>query len=437
MSNILSRLKMHITEGNGFAGVQRYGINTSWIFLQKAAALLVSFFVGVYIARYLGPKDYGLLNYAISFVGIFSAVSTLGSDEILRRELVKGTEKKEALISTCFWIKLVGSILTILCLIFVSMFVVSGALVRLLIFIYAFTFLFQALNIFDIFFQSQVQSKRSAYVFIAATFASALLKIFGIAMHAGVVYFVAVYLCESIFIAMGLWFSYSLFYSSLNFGKFDRRIAREILMSSWPLMLSGIAITTYMRIDQVIIGNMLGVTSVGVYAIAAKLSEVWYILPAVICSSLFPALVHIRTKDPALYAKRLMKLYFMMFWLAVLIAFPISLFARPIILMLFGTAYLGATHVLQIYVWAGVAVFVGSALAQYLTIENFTKIYFVTTLIGGILNISLNVLLIPRFGIVGSAWATVISYSSVIVSIVFFQKTIQHARLMLRGIFQL
>ena len=188
-----------------------------------------------------------------------------------------------------------------------------------------------------------------------------------------------------------------------------------------------------MRIDQVMIKEIMDTGAVGNYAVAVRLSEVWYFIPMAITSSLFPAIIDAKKISEKLYYERLQKLYALMTWLAIGIALPITFLADDIIRLLFGMQYQDAAGVLVIYVWAGVFVFLGVASSQYLIVENYTRISFFRTAIGAIVNVGLNIILIPKYGINGAAMATLISYFLSTFFICFIPKTSKQAVLMLKS----
>ncbi|HHD92551.1 MAG TPA: flippase, partial [Candidatus Portnoybacteria bacterium] len=191
---------------------------------------------------------------------------------------------------------------------------------------------------------------------------------------------------------------------------FRIQTAISLLKDSWPLILSGVAITIYMRIDQVMIQNMLGSKEVGYYAAAVKLSEAWYFIPMAITSSLFPAIINAKKKGEALYYSRLQRLYDLVVWIAVAIALPTTFLAPWIIKILYGNAYLPAANALRIYIWAGVFISLLVSSGSWLVNENFTKIALYRNASGSIVNILLNIYLIKGYGIEGATFATLISY---------------------------
>jgi O-antigen/teichoic acid export membrane protein len=404
------------------------------MFVGRFFAIFTSFLVGIYIARYLGPSNYGLLNYVTSFVGLFVFLAYFGIDSIVSRELVKNPEKKDTLIGTGFYIKLAGSILAILSIFLISFFITEDLFTLSLIWLFSLSFIPQAFNIIEIYFQSQVLSKNIVLAQIISNLISAILKILCIMIGKGIFWLIVIYIIEASLYAGILLFSFRKFGNHLRTWRFEFPIARYILKDAWPLMFSTVALSIYMKIDQVMIKNMLGNEGAGIYAVAAKLSEVWYVIPMVICASVSPAIIKAAKVSTQLFEQRIRKLYFFMFWLAFFVASVITIFAYPIIQTLFGSTYLSAVPVLQIYVWAGIAISMGYAINQYLLAHNLTKITFYNNVLGALLNVILNIILIPKMGISGAAIATLVSYIVAIFGVFLFKESRAQGYLVLKSI---
>ena len=206
--------------------------------------------------------------------------------------------------------------------------------------------------------------------------------------------------------------------------KLKIKTATSLLKDSWPLIISGIAISIYMKIDQVMIREMMNVEAVGQYVAAVRLSEAWYYIPMVIVASLFPAIVNAKKQSEELYYSRIQKLYDFMVWTAIAIALPITFLSDRIVELLYGTQYNQAGSVLEIHIWTGVFVFAGVASSKWLLSENLQIFSTINTFIGVIINIGLNYFLIPRIGIEGAAWATLGSYFiAAYLSLLLWKKT--------------
>lgn len=401
-------------------GFRRYFANTGWMFIGQLFSLLVAFFVGAWIARYLGPEKYGILNYAIAFAGLFSFLAALGIDGILTRELINQPEKRNELLGTAWRLKLAGGLLALLCASAAALIVEKEALVRLLVFLFSFSFIFQSGGVIQLFFQAEVKAKRNIKVQIITSSISAVLKIILILSGLGLVFLVIIYSLEALILTIGLFRSYRNYGLRAAAWKFNPILARQLWRNSWPLMLSGAAVLLFMRIDQVMIGQILGDIEVGFYAAGVKIAELWYFFPIIICSSLFPAIINAKKIGGINYNRRLRHLYYLLGFSAVVLAIPVSYLAGPIIFWLFGSSYAPAVSVLQIYVWSSVGGFLGIGLGQYLLAENLNVTNLLATFGAAVLNIVLNCFWIRSWGINGAALATLVSYFFVPVFLFIF-----------------
>jgi len=391
-------------------GFMKYFKNTSWLFFEKILRMVVGLFVGIWVARYLGPEQFGLFSYAQSFVGLFLAFATLGLDGIVIRELVKDENRRDELLGTAFWLKLMGAFAVLLLLFSAVPFTSNEGETNLLIFIIASATIFQSFNVVDMYFQSKVLSKYVVYTNVVSLFFSSIIKIILILNEAPLLAFAWVVLFDSFILSAG--FVYYFFkHTDVNFRhlKFNAVTAKVLLKDSWPLILSSIVISVYMKIDQVMIKEMLGSEAVGQYAAAVRLSEAWYFIPMVISASLFPAIVNAKKVSEALYYARLQKLYDLMVWIALAIALPMTFMSDWVVEMLYGVAYNEAGTVLMIHIWAGVFVFLGVASSKWFVAENLQLLSMWRTFFGMLVNVLLNILLIPKYGITGAAFATLIS----------------------------
>ena len=352
-------------------GFMKYFKNTSWLFFEKILRMLVGLFVGIWVTRYLGPERFGLFSYAQSFVGLFAAIATLGLDGIVVREIVKDESKATELIGTAFYLKLMGAVVTLLVLVIATQFTSNNRYTNLLVFIIASATIFQSFNVVDMYFQSKVLSKYAVFSNIISLFISSIVKITLILINAPLVAFAWAILFDSVVLAMGFIYFF-LKYSTCEIKKikFNKTIAISLLKDSWPLILSGVVISIYMKIDQVMIQEILGNEAVGQYAAATRLSEIWYFIPTILVSSLFPAVVNARKQSEELYYSRLQKLFDLVVWIAIAIALPMTFLSDIIVNMLYGEQYNQAASVLTIHIWASIFVFLGVASGQWFIAEN-------------------------------------------------------------------
>jgi O-antigen/teichoic acid export membrane protein len=190
---------------------------------------------------------------------------------------------------------------------------------------------------------------------------------------------------------------------------FSKVTARKLLKDSWPLILSGMVIAIYMKIDQVMIKEMMNAEAVGQYAAAVRISEAWYFIPMVIASSLFPAIVNAKKQSEELYYARLQKLYDVMIWTGIFIAFSVWYFSDFIIISLFGIAYKQSIPVLDVTIWILVLIFIASVHGKWLMTEGLQRYSLLYSVVGVISNTVANYYFVPRYGIVGAAYGTVLA----------------------------
>ena len=404
------------------SGFRRYFANTSWLMGHRVLSMIVALFVGVYVARYLGPERFGLLSYAGSFVGLFTALATLGLDGIMIRELVKTPERRDELLGTAFWLKAGGAILMWIGIAAAIPFTHNDTQTNILIIIIAFAVIFQAFNVIDFNYQAEVKSKFVVYAHLVQLVVSSITKLIFVWISAPLVWFACVFLLDAVVRAVGMTAMYLKNSGKVWSWKWRWQTARVLLRDSWPLILSGMAISIYLKIDQVMIKEMLGAEQVGHYAAAVRLSEAWYFVPMAITSSVFPAIINAKKQSEELYYQRLQKLYNLMVWLAIAIALPTTFLAPWVIRVLYGDAFSPASGVLSIHIWAGVFVFLGVASGKWFLTENYIKKNLYRTSLGMVTNIISNLILIPLYGIYGAAIATLLGQLSADLGYDFFDK---------------
>ncbi len=390
--------------------LQKSLINIGWLFGDKILRMGVGLIVGVWVARYLGPQQFGLLNYAVAFVALFTAIANLGLNSIVVRDLVQDPSTAETTMGTSFVLSVLGG----LCAFCLSLLVISYArpndeLAKFIVVLLSLLMVLKATDVVRYWFESQVQSKYVVWMENGVFLAVSTVKIVLILTSASLMAFIWTILAESLIVAVGLMGVYAWRGGKVSawHSRFDR--AKTLLKDSWPLILSGLAIMIYIRIDQIMLGQMLGDESVGIYSAAVRISEIWYFIPMSIAASVFPSVIEAKKNKEEFYYGRLQKLFNLMFILALAVALPMTFLSDWIVTLLFGTAYQQAGSVLAVHIWAGIFVFLGVASGSWFLIEGLQRYSFYRTLSGAIVNVGLNLILIPKFGVIGSAWATVVS----------------------------
>lgn len=396
---------------NFSSGFKKILSNTGYLFGEKVFNMILSLLVGIWVARYLGPDDYGLWQYANSLVGLVTALATLGTTQIVIRDLVNEPEEKEgSILGTSFILMIVAGSITAITVIGIGFWFNDESVTRWLIVISSVNLILISFNAFDYWFQSKVLSKYSVFARTSAKLVASVLKVCFILLTLSVIYFALAVIIGAV-VKIIIWlYSYKKENREVRKWNFDVSYAKGILKDSWPLIVSGLSVAIYMKIDQVMLKSMVDANAVGNYAVAVKISELWYFIPMAIASSVFPAIIKSKKQSKEIYYKRLQYLYDVMVGMAVAIAVPMTFLSDPLINVLFGPEYSLAGGVLAIHIWAGIFVFLGVARSKWIINENYQFYGMLFTLVGAVSNVALNIWLIPIWGIIGAAWATVISY---------------------------
>jgi len=384
--------------------------NISWLFFDKILRMGVGVIVGVWIARYLGPEQFGVLSYAIAFVALFTAVANLGLYGIVVRDLVLVPSESDTTIGTAFILQVLGGLCAFsLVLLFINYIRPSDEIAKIAITVLALVMVLKATDVVKYWFESLIQSKYVVWTESGVFLVCAIIKIWLILANASLMAFIWALFAEGLLVAGGLIILYSVRGGEIRALRVRFNRAKTLLNDSWPLILSGLAIMVYMRIDQIMLGQMLGDASVGIYTAAVRISEVWYFIPMIITASIFPLIIEAKRKSRTLYYKRMQELFDVMVVLALAVAIPMTFLSDWVVTLLFGNAFIQAGSVLSIHIWSGIFVFLWVANGKWFLIEGLQKYAFYRNLSGAVLNVGLNIILIPKFGVIGAAWATVAS----------------------------
>lgn len=385
--------------------------NAGWLFADKVLRLVVGLIVSIWVTRYLGPEQFGLLSYTGSFVYIFTSLAVMGLDWVVVRNIVRDPSRADEILGTTFLIKLAGGVAGFsLVLMAITIIRPDDWVTQMLVGITALGLFFQAFNAIDLWFQSQVKSRYTVYAKSAAFGLVSIIKILLILGEAPLEAFAWAGLAEIVIGSVGLLATYRINRRKIRDWRPTWAMAKELLRDSWPLILTDIVMLAYMRIDQVMIGQMVGNTEVGIYSVAVLLAETCYFIPMMVTSSLYPSIVEAKGESDELFYERLQKFYRLMTFLGYAVAVPMTFLASWAVTLLYGAPYAKAGPMLAVLAWGGVFMNLQVARSSFLIVMNWTRLHFATDLLGCLLNVGLNFYLIPRYGGMGAAIASVIAY---------------------------
>jgi len=419
----------------GRQSLQKVIDNLAWLFVDSLLRMGVSLFVGVWIARYLGPVQFGQYSFALAFVTIFSVVGALAVDANVVRDIVKKPLAKNEILGTATFLKFLGGLLAAaLCMVAIIVLRPEDAVMKWLVIILAAGIMFQAMETIALWFQAQVQSKYTVWAKNIAVLIMASVKVTLVLLNAPIVAFAWAGLAEAFLSTLALIIVYHMSGQRISTWMLDLHRAKVLLRESWPLLISALTAVLYLRMDVVMLGEMHSEAAVGIYGAATRISEAWYFIPMALVASLQPSIMQAKEHSEELFQARLRNIYNLMSALSISVATVVTLFADKLVRLLFGQSYEAAGPVLVVHVWAAVAVSLGVASSQYLIVENLQKISMYRTTIGLLCNLGLNLLLIPKHGALGAAFATLISYSFATISMGIFVQGRQQTVMMLRSL---
>lgn len=427
----------------GSEGFRRYFSNTSWLLLERIVRLVVVLGTGILVARYLGPTLFGQLNYATGFVGIFFALTTMGLDEIVVRELVRSPQRRNALLGTAVVIRMLGALLLI-AIVSVSVWVKEmESLTAMLVLVIAASEVFKPFNVVDWHFMSEVRSRPTVLVQMAQVFVSALAKVGLVYFQAPLIWFAWVYVLENAALTVGYYFAYRTDGRKVGDWRFNGKEASYLLSESWPLVIFGMALYVQAKIDQVMLGDLLRTrvgdaaanAEVGQYSNALKMIEALGFLPVIVQRSLAPAITRAKALDLSHYHDRLLNQYRLMFLMFLVTAIPLYFFAEPIMVTLFGEEFRPSGVLLSLFAIRLFFTNMGVGKSSFITNESLFKYSLITGVVGAGTNIAMNYFLIPPFKSVGAIWATIGSFTiSIFLMDLMMKETRLNLRLMLKGI---
>ncbi len=381
--------------------------NTTWLMLERIVSMTVRFFVGVWLVRYLGPESYGVYSYALSLAGLFAALSSLGLDNVVIRNLTRDQANEGELLSTALALRIAAGTATVAMVIGIAFYFQNDALRQFVVIVVATQLLFKSADVFDFWFQSEIKSKYAVWVRSTVTAVYASSQVACILLGMSVKAFAVLFALQALLRSLGTWGAYLLISGGAKRWRVRMDLARRMMRDAWPLIIASLSIAVYMRIDQVMLGEMQGNEEVGVYATAAKISELWYFIPTAIAGSVYPKIVDLKESASLdRYRAKMQTIYDIMGGIGYVIVIPVVVLAPYLIELLFGASFLEAAGILQVHMWSFIFVALGVVREKWLVAENYTRFSMIAAIVGALVNVGLNYVLIPQSGGVGAAWAT-------------------------------
>ncbi len=405
--------------------LKKYSSSALWILFEKILRLSLNLVVGIWLARYLGPSQYGVYNYAIAIATVLLPIVNFGLQGILVKELHQAPEEKNTILGSSILFKSIIAVAVVIPVFFLAGFdFFDNSEEGMVIALASISILFHPFLTLETWYEAMVKTKKIS-IFKGVFFVlGTLLKVVFLLKGASLYSFAILYSVDSFLVAVALVLVYFFDEKKKIQWKMDWSKLKQLTSKSWLLVLSSISAVIYLKIDQVMLGVLVSDTELGYYSAAVKISESWYFVPLMISNALFPAILDAKRKSVTTYRKRLQQLCDYYFLISFALALVVTLLANTIIDVTYGQIYSSSAFILKIHIWAGIFIFLRTVLSKWLIAEEKYKFSLVSQFSGALANVILNFILIPRYGAIGAAIATIISYmvTSVLI-LAFFKET--------------
>lgn len=396
---------------SGRVVLQKVLSNSGWLLADQILRIGLGALLSIWVARYLGPERLGAYNYAVSLVALVAPIASFGLDSLVVRDLVRMPENMQRILASAVVLRLVMGATSVLGAIILAVLVRSGDTETLVLtLIVSSAAMFQAISALDFWFQSKLQSKFSVLARDLAFLASAGTKIWCVLNNAPIELFGMAVLAEALVSAITLW----TMFRRVNGDALDLTLAtwptiRGYILEARSLVLTGILIAVYMRIDRVIIGSVIDNRAVGLYSVAAQLCEIFYVLPTVVINSLYPVFVNLYGRDEALYTRRLIQTMRVFFYMGLVIAMLFLLTADWVVVGMFGDKFSDAIQIAKVYMFVLPMVGMSIIFSHRYVLNGTTRLSLIGVVVGSAVTMMLNILIVPIYGPMGAAVLVLIS----------------------------
>ena len=408
--------------------------NAGWLIAGRVAQMVINLIIGLLTARYLGPSNFGVINYATAYTTFFAAFCTLGINSVLVKEFIDKPGEEGSIIGTSLGLRAISSFLSVIVIIsIVSIIDSSEPQTVIAVALSGIGVLFQIFEVINYWFQSRLKSKVVAISSFIAYFIVAVYKTVLILLHKDVTYFAAATAIDYFFLGLLLLFAYK-----KNGGKrlsFSKKYGKELLNKSRHFILPSLMVAIYGQTDRIMLKHMISTAEIGYYSTAVSVSNMWCFVLSAIIDSCYPSIMQAYNTSKAVYVKRNKQLYAIIFYMSLVVSILFTLLGKLIIGIMYGQAYLPAVAPLRIVTWYTAFSYLGVARNAWIVCENRQKYLIYIYISSAVANVILNILFIPRWGATGAAVASLIAQIMTTMIVPFFIKGLrENSKMMVEAI---
>ncbi len=408
--------------------------NASWIIAGKLVQMLVSFIVSVLTAKYLGPSNYGLVNYGTAYVAFFTSLCTLGINSVIIKDFVDNPDEEGMALGTTFVLRAVSSILSAVTIVCVVSIVDRGEpLTIAVVALCSLALPFHVYDTINYYFQAKYQSKITSIASLIAYIVTAVYKIVLLILNMDVRWFAVATSVDYVCVAIFLFLAYKKYKGPKLC--FSAKKAKQLLSQSYHYILSGMMVAIYGQTDKLMLKQMLDEASVGYYALATSICSMWVFVLSAIIDSIYPTIMRLNEQDEVAFNKKNRQLYAIVFYVSTFVSIMFLILGNFFIKLLYAQAYLPAINPLKIITWYTAFSYLGIARNAWVVSKGKQKYLVYIYLSAAILNVLLNLLFIPLWGTSGAAFASLITQIATSILLPCFIKPLrENAKLMFEAI---
>ena len=398
--------------------------NAGWIIGCKIAQSLINLVIGIITARYLGPSNYGVISYVASVVAFSLPIMQLGLRQTLVREIVHSPDQEGKILGTALVINVISSFFCMIGSVsFVTLVNVGERETILVCALYSLSLIFQATEMTQYWFQAKLLSKYPSIASLGAYVVVALYKIYLLITGKSVVWFALSNVLDYFLISIIL----MVIYKKIGQQRLsvDWRLGREMLSRSKYYILPSLMVMVFQHTDRIMIKLMMGEAETGLYSAALACVGVSGFVFSAVLDSARPVILEQKKNDPVLYEKRMIQLYCIITCMSLAQSIAMTLLAKPIVLVLYGEEFSASAGILCVAVWYITFSEYGSVRNIWILAEGKQKYLFGINISGALANVILNLFLIPAWGAIGAAVASLVTQFFTNVFIGFIMKPIR------------
>jgi len=387
--------------------IKKIAKNSGSLLLGRVFTKIITLFVVIYMVRYLGDADYGRYAFVFAFISFFTIISDFGMHSILVREIARSPHIAKKLLGNATIVSSFFSIVAFMTAVLAIYLMDYPIETKKLVWLASIELLLHAMLPFGVIYEVNLKMKYSV-IFGVVNRVFLLIAVLAIVFYdLGLSLLVIVtVVSEALHNVLMVIFSRRFIWPDFSL---DTDMCKLLLKESLPLALSSVFIIIYFKIDVIMLSMMKGDAAVGIYSASYRLTEAFIFIPSTLMVSMFPLMSRYFEKSKETFVFAYLKSFKYLFSIALPLAVGITFFADEIILLLYEVQFFDSIKVLQILIWATAIIFINLSLGQLLVSMNKQNITTISTAICALINVALNLILIPYFSYNGAAIATVIT----------------------------